>query len=269
MQKRRIKSQRDNRTDSGYDTLDVRASEVLSGVKYDWMQVAIHVTASGRELRINNGPEKMIDLVKARVDNAKDTAANQMSVDLFSDGALPNQIGGLASIVSSNGTGTVGGINSANYPVWQNQVREMSGTNTWSKATIRGEMNALWLKTVNGGDKPDLIVLTHDLYSAFEESMQDNQRYTTSASADAGFGELMYKGAAVVFDDNANFGTTSETGYFLNTKYLYLVQHVDAQWSRDDEKTPINQDAVVIPLYWMGNLVCTKRRAQGKLIDAA
>ena len=31
----------------------------------------------------------------------------------------------------------------------------------------------------------------------------------------------------------------------------------------------VNQDAVVIPLLWMGNLVCSNRSLQGILIDEA
>jgi len=31
----------------------------------------------------------------------------------------------------------------------------------------------------------------------------------------------------------------------------------------------VNQDAVVIPMYWMGNLVTTRRAAQGVFFDAA
>ena len=31
----------------------------------------------------------------------------------------------------------------------------------------------------------------------------------------------------------------------------------------------VNQDAVVIPMYWMGNLVTTNRSLQGILFDAA
>jgi len=48
-----------------------------------------------------------------------------------------------------------------------------------------------------------------------------------------------------------------------------VAQHKEAQWTQDDEKAPINQDAVVIPYYWMGNLVCTNRHLQGVMIDAA
>ena len=47
------------------------------------------------------------------------------------------------------------------------------------------------------------------------------------------------------------------------------MQHPEAQWTQDDEKKPVNQDAVVVPMYWMGQLVCTNRSLQGKLIDAA
>lgn len=58
---------------------------------------------------MNNGPERMINLAKAKINNAINTAANNMSVDIYSDGALANQIGGLALLIQASGTGTVGG----------------------------------------------------------------------------------------------------------------------------------------------------------------
>lgn len=252
---------------SGYDTLNVNASDVISAAKYDWAQIALHVTASGRELRQNNSKEAMIKLVKARITNAKHTASNNLSIDLYSDGALTNQIGGLASLVNSAGTGTVGGIDSSSFTFWQNQFSEYSGTP--GTGNIQSEMNELWIKLVFGNDKPDLIIFTHDYYTHYEGSLQPNQRYMRADSATLGFEELMYKSAPVIFDDNANFGTTAKLGYFLNTKYLYLVQHSEAQWTQDDEKKPINQDAVVVPLFWMGQMVTTNRSRQGKLVDAS
>lgn len=250
---------------SGYDTLNVQASDVISAAKYDWAQIALHVTASGRELRQNNSKEAMIKLVKARVNNAKHTASNNLSIDLYSDGTLTNQIGGLAALVNSAGTGTVGGINSSNFSFWQNQFLEFSGTP--GTATIGTMMNQLWLPCVRGNDKPDIIVFSHDYYAFYEGSLQQNQRYMKVDSAALGFEELMYKSASVIFDDNSNFGTTAKVGYFLNTKYLYLVQHSEAQWTQDDDKVPVNQDAVVVPLYWMGQFVTTNRNVQGKLVD--
>lgn len=252
---------------SGYDTLNINASDVLSAAKFDWAQVAIHVTASGRELKMNNSAEKMIDLAKARVKNAMRTAANNFSIDLYSDGALTNQIGGLASMIQTNGQGTVGGINSATYAFWQNKFREMTGTNTY--AAIQQDMNSLWLALTRGADKPDLIVSSHDLYVAYEASLQALQRFSDASLAGAGFETIKYKSANVIFDDNTNFSTTAERMYFLNTDYLYLVEHPEARWSQDDDKVPVNQDAVVIPIYWMGQLVCSNRSLQGVLFDAA
>lgn len=253
---------------SGFDQLDVAASDVFTAAKYDWAQVAIHVTASGREIRMNNGPEQMIDLVKARVKNAMNTAANNFSVDLYGSGALTNQIGGLGLIVTSDGTGTVGGINSATDTFWANQFYENPGTG-FATTSVGASFNTMWLRCVRGNDKPDLVVCSNDLYSIYEASLQSNQRYMSADKASLGFNELMYKTAQVIFDSNTNFGTTAEIGYFLNTKYLYVVEHSEAKWTQDDDKVPVNQDAVVIPIYWMGNMVCTNRSLQGKLIDVS
>ena len=259
---------------SGYDTLNVNASEVMSAAEYPWAQAAVHVTASGRELRMNSGKEAIIKYTSARIKNAMRTAANQFSIDLYSTGALSNQINGLGALITADGTGTVGGINATNFTFWKNKFQEVPGTNAFTGTTnlptnIVNGMNSLWLQTVRGTDKPDLLVFTQDFYVGYESSLQQYQRFASPDKAAAGFESLKFKSADVIFDDNTNFSTTGETGYYLNTDYLFLVEHPDARWSKDDEKTPINQDAIVIPMLWMGQLVCSNRALQGRLIDAA
>lgn len=259
----------------GYDTLNTDASDVITSAKYDWSQVALHVVSSGRELRQNAGKSAMINLVKTKKANALKTAANNFSVDLYSDGSLSNQIGGLANIIQTAGTGTVGGINSTTFAFWQNQFKEMTGTNlaaTPNEAnslSMKADMNDLWLGLNRGADKPDLIVMSHDFYALYEVGQQQLQRYMDADMAKVGFAGLKYKSADVIFDDNTNFASTAEKAFFLNTDYLYVAQHKQAQWTQDDEKRPINQDAIVIPYYWMGNLVCSNRDLQGVMFDAA
>lgn len=264
---------------SGYDTLNIGQSDVLSAAKYDWQQAAIHVTASGRELKMNNSEERMINLVKSRIDVAMATAANNLSIDLYSDGSLANQINGLAALVTTNGQGTVGGINSGTYTFWRSKVQEVAGGDVavdgagagtaLTYANLRAAMNTLWLSTTRGNDKPDLIVASHDMFSLFESGLQDLQRYADARLGALGFEALKYKSASIIFDDNTNFGTTAETMYFLNTKFLYLKEHPDARWTEDDEKVPVNQDAVIVPMYWMGNLCTSNRSLQGRIIDVA
>jgi hypothetical protein len=255
---------------SGYDTLNIGQTQVLTAAKFDWMQAAVNVTASGRELRMNSGDNAIFNLSKAKLKNAVRTASNYMSIDVYSDGALTNLMGGLAYIIQTNGQGTVGGINSATYTFWRNQFLEATGTNLVTKANIKGFMNTLYLSLVRGADKPDLIVSSHDFFAMYWESLQDQQRYTNDKDeATAGFRALKYVDADVIFDSNSNFSTTAEKMYFLNTDYLGLVVHRDANWSQMDDKVSVNQDAVVIPMLWMGNLVCSNRSLQGLLLDAA
>lgn len=256
---------------SGYDQLNIGASDVLSAAKYDWAQVALHVTASGRELRMNNSEERMINLVKSRIDVAMATAANNLSIDIYSDGALSNQIGGLQALITSDGTGTVGGIVAGTYTFWKNKFTEVAagGGTTITFANLKAAMNAEWLLQTRGNDKPDMLVSSHDLYAIYESGLQDNQRYMDAKMASAGFETLKYKTSNIIFDDNTNFSTSAEIIYFLNTDYLYLMEHPDARWTEDDEKTPVNQDAVVVPIYWMGQLCTSNRSLQGRIHDLA
>ena len=260
---------------SGYDELNTQASDVLTSAKYDWRQIALHVTASGREMRMNNSKEAMFNLVKSRKNVAMKTGANFLSRDIYSDGTATNQINGLSNLIQTDGTGTVGGINASTFSMWANQFREMAGTNLAASpsaanaVSMKADMNRLWLQCNRGADKPDVIVMSHDFYTLFELGEQQLQRYADGKLAKAGFDSLKYKSADVIFDDNTNFSTTAERAYFINTDYLQLVQHSDAQWTMDGDKKPTNQDAVVIPIYWMGNLVLKNRDLQGILFDAA
>lgn len=252
---------------SGYDTLSIEASDVLSAAKYDWVQSAVSVVASGRELRINSGKNQIIDLMKARTKNAIRTAANNMSVDLYSSGSLTNQMGGLAHIIQTDGGGTVGGIVSTTYTFWKNKFQEATGTGP-SYTDLKKDMLTLWLSMVRGTDKPDLIVSTHDLYTVYWDQLSDVQRYRNEDTPDT-FQSLKFQSADVMFDSNDNFSTTGEKMYFLNTDYLALRYHPDANWTPLEEKTSVNQDAAVVTMIWQGQLTCSNRSQQGVLIDAS
>lgn len=253
---------------SGYDELPISSSEVFTAAKYDWVQSAVAVTASGRELRINSGKNRIIDLMKARTKNAIKTAANNMSIDIYSSGSLTNQMGGLAHLIQTNGQGTVGNIDSGTYTFWRNQFREISGANVWSKSTIKTEMKALWLALVRGTDKPDLIVSTHDFYSAYWENLDDQRRFRANDMPDT-FDSVKFMSADVMFDNNDNFTTTGERMYFLNTEYLGLRYHPEANWTVLDENHSVNQDAVVVLIIFQGQMTCSNRAQQGILLDAS
>lgn len=256
---------------SGFDVLNISASDVISSAEYQWRQIALNVVASGREMRINSGRDKILDLVKARIKNAMRTFKNNFSEDLYSDGTAANQINGLQALVADAGTGTVGGINSSTFTFWKNIVQDPAsplqggGAITPSATTIQGLMLPLWLELTRGNDHPDLIVCSNEYFTFYEESLTDLKRYGTNSSANGGFISLKYKNADVMFDGGS--GITAETMYFLNTDFLELVVHKDANLSVMDEMKPYNQDAAVVPILWMGNLTCSNRALQGLIIE--
>ena len=252
---------------SGYDTLNIGASDVISAAEFQWRQIAINVVASGLELRTNSGDSRIINLVKARMKNAIRTFKNNFSTDVYSDGTLPNQIGGLQALVSDAGTGTVGGIDSSVWAFWQSKLQSAAAPLqggagiTPSATTIESLMLPLWLALTRGDDKPDLIVSDNNYFTFFETTQVSIKRYTGAEKAQAGFVSLKYKTADVIFDGGS--GIPVNHMYFLNTDYLDLVVHKDANMTIMDEMKPYNQDAAVIPILWMGNMVCSNRSLQG------
>lgn len=254
---------------SGFDVLNIQQSDVITAAEYQWRQIALNIVASGLELRVNSGSNKIVNLAKARIKNAMRTFKNNFSFDMYADGTLPNQINGLQALVSDTGMGTVGGIDSGAWNFWQSVVQSAAaplqggGPITPSETTIEDLMLSLWLNQVRGDDKPDLIVASNDYYTFYEQSQVSIKRYTDKNSADGGFTSLKYKGADVIFDGGS--GIPAAHMYFLNTDYMELVVHRDADLAINEELKPYNQDAVVIPVLWMGNLSVSNRRLQGVL----
>jgi hypothetical protein len=254
---------------SDWDVLDISQSDVISAAQYQWRQISLSVVASGRELRINSGDEQIIALAKARIKNAIRTFNNSFSSDLYSAGSLTNQINGLQAIVADVNTNTVGGINATTFTFWRNTVRDASVASVTVSATTieNGMMLPLWLAIDRGpDDQPDLIVMDTAYYTFFEGSQVSMKRYNDTMRADGGFTGLKYKNADVLFDTTAT-GIPANHAYFLNTNYLSLVVHRDADLEVMEDMRPINQDGSVTPILWMGNLVCSNRALQGVMIE--
>ncbi len=255
---------------SGYDPLNISASDVLSAAKYDWKQAAVNVTASGLELRQNAGKEQLINLVESRLTNAMRTLSNNLSQDLYSDGTASNQINGLQAIISDLGTGTVGGINSTTFTFWKSILQSAAAPLQGGGAIVPGAttmlslMNPLWYELTRGNDKPDLIVSSNDYFGFYEAGLQANQRFMDEDMAAAGFSSLMYKTSPIVHDGGGKGGGVPTAHmYFINTNYLKWVVHRDADMEQLGRRESVNQDAVVIPIILQGNLTCSNRSLQG------
>jgi len=252
---------------SGYDVLNINAVDVLTAAEYPWRQVAVNVAASGLELRTNSGAQRIINFTKAKIKNAQRSLANGLSVDIYSDGTAANQVNGLQAIVADAGQGTVGGINAAVWAFWQNVVQSAAAPIQGGSAitpgptTIESLMLPTWIRLTRGTDMPDMIVMSDDYFSFYEQSQTSLKRYAPDDNGQGGMVSMKYKTADVFFDSSG--GIPAQHAYFLNTDYLGVTVHRDANMTMMDELRSVNQDAVVIPILWQGNLVCSARFLQG------
>lgn len=254
---------------SGGEALNIGSSDVMSAAEFDWKQAACAVTATGLEVDVQNtGKEAIIDLLESRIKNAQRTMRNNICNGMYSDGTGSGgkQIGGLQLLVAdAPTTGTVGGINRANYSFWQNQVYDASsdGGTAATAANIQTYMNALYLECSRGGDKPDLILADAVYYKLFWGSLQAIQRITDSKMADAGFQSIKFAGADVVYEDNT--GMPASHMYFLNTDYINLRYAPKRLFKPLEKVQSINQDAMVQLITFAGNMTTSNASLQGVL----
>lgn len=251
---------------TGTEVLDVSASSVFDAADFSWKQANVNVVVGGdEEIKISGESAKSAeDFVKLKVRNAERTAMNQVASSIMSDGtgSSGKEIGGLQLLVAdSPSTGTVGSIDRAAQSFWRNQTYDFSseGGGNASATNILAGMATLYRRCTRGADMPKFITMDDNYYGFYETALTSIKRVQSDEEADGGFISLTYHGKPVVFDAYC----PSNHMYFLNTDYIFLREHPRRRFSKDSKKSPTNQDAFVIPMYWAGNLAMSNASLQG------
>jgi hypothetical protein len=162
---------------------------------------------------------------------------------------------GLGNLVESGNN--VGGINSATAG---NEFWRSKEENTATALTL-AQMSSIYNSVSVGNDHPDTLLTTQTLFEKYEALLQPNLRYTDTKTADAGFQNLLFKAAPVMYDVHCTAGVF----YFLNTKYLTLVGHSSKWFAQTEFIKPEDVDARYALIMCYGNLTCRNRAKQGKL----
>ena len=258
---------------SGYETLNISPSEVISAAEFNYKQAAVAVSISGLEQLQNSGKEALIELLEARITNAERTIVNNISSDSYSDGTADGskQIGGLQHLVAdSPSTGTVGGIDRSTFTFWRNVSFDATtdGGAAATSANIQTYMNQVYVQLVRNADAPNLIIADDAYWRLYLESLQNIQRIVDDEFAQAGYQNLMYMGAPAVLGGGVGSQAPANHMYFLNCEYLHFRPHRDRNFVvLDPDRFAVNQDAMVKLLAWAGNLTLSNGSLQGVLKD--
>ena len=260
----------------GYETFDIsEQADQIDAAEYDWKQLGGFALVSGKEQIMNSGKYAALSLVKSRMDVLEMTLKNEAGTAMYADGTGTSgkEFGGLQLLIADDPTaiGTVGGIDQVANAWWRNQVSSVSGGLTSTNVT--GQMNNMWLACRRGKDAVDTIAADYVGYTAYEESLQQQQRFAKANTARAGFESLQYKTADVIADDQCPAGTGAGNGggrmYFVNCDYLYLQCAKQRKFSVGKTRTVENADYTATPIWLMGNLTCSNRARQGVIFGAA
>ena len=242
---------------SGYDTISLTAQTGITAAEFEWKQYAASIAISGIEEAKNNGDSAILNLLEAKVMQAEESLREGFNTMFFGDGTgnSGKDWNGLGNLVEASGT--VGGINraTAGNEYWRSYEENSAG------ALTLATMNLAYNSVSVGNDHPDMVLTTQSLYEKYESLLQPQLRYTDTKTADAGFQNLLFKAAPVVFDT----GCTAGVMYFLNSKYLTLVGHSGKWFSQTEFVRPENLDARYALIMCYGNLTVRNAKKQGKL----
>ena len=246
------------------DTIDTTRIQVFDAVRFNIKIAAGSVVYSDlEELRAAGGEEKF-ELIGSKLENGKKSQEALLNRQCWGSGGGSNDIDGLQKLISiTPTTGTVGGINRANFSFWRNQVFDATsdGSGATTASNIQAHFNSMWLECVRGTDKPDLIITGSAYYNFFKASLQTIQRITDPNMGKLGFQNLMYETAPVVYEDST--GIPAQRAYFLNTDYLHFRYAPKRLFKPLESVRSINQDASVQFITFAGNLTCSNASLQG------
>ena len=171
-----------------YSETDVFAQAAETGIgnaNFTWKQYYALISFSGLELAKNSGKEAVLSLLKARMQQAELTIAENLDEMLLGDGTgnSSKDWDGLKKIAATVDN-SVGGLDSTTYTWWDPYV---DATNA---ALTLARMQTAYNTVSEGNDHPNLILTTLTRFGTYEGFLNSYSRFEDPVYADAGFQNL-------------------------------------------------------------------------------
>ena len=238
-------------------------TEVVSSAVYDIAQINVPVTWTKGDEAKNPSETQKIALVKTLLENGINSHDDLLEQRIFTSSTVGGiEVNGLNDLINTtDGTGTVGGINASTETWWKNKFDSFI-----DGSDIEAAMTEIYNSAAKGSGAvlaPKVLISGSATHALYESQLQSLQRFTDSSEADAGFKTLAFKGAQYIFSHKG--GTTI---YFLNPKNYQMV--VSKQYFRDKGSTydVPGQNAFYFLLYSAMQFVVNNRSRLGGLSQA-
>jgi len=270
----------------GYDPVDLTPQEPFTSLVDDLREVAGSITISRREERQNSSRAQIVSLLTGKIENLDRSFGQKLNemVLALTAGNGGKDLNTLCEIIPFTGSGTLHGIATSAQSWWASNYQPSGSKNdvTLTLAGFKNELRNHYNDCSKHNDgTPDLLLTSQEVEEKYEQSLEGQVRYGSTAMANLGFETVMLRRANVVWDqivprcpDNGsayvayNDATADEHNcFFINSDFLKLL--VDSQ--TDLVNRPFmeshDQTAKSALVLFMGQLFCTNRRAQGVITN--
>jgi hypothetical protein len=267
---------------SGFEYLTPVHAEIISDAEFVPKQSAVVFALSMEEILANSGSDaQLLDVFETHMMASEMELENRVTEDIHSDGTADagRQIGGMQLILPDDpATGVYGGISRVNVTAWRPRAYDVSGY-SWdhtnetvvNAAGVHPMFSQVIRETSKGKKGADLICASEAHYGAFEASLQAIQRVTNGGGeGKLGFPSLKFYGGGrnldVVLEGGIGSYMPDDVTYVLDTKSLCMRYHPQRNFSKmGGKQRPINQDAIVQQLGFMGELTMKDPQHMSKL----
>jgi len=253
-------------------------TDVATRSTYSWRHYYADVRLSKWELGLSQEPEGLADLMQVITANAMKALKKVVSAKLFTTQS-GNDLDALID-AADDGTTTdpYGSIEVSDLPSWAAHVIEDDDNSSGKVApSITNFKRMIRRIQMYSGEKPDMCVVHPDLYDIIEAQVDDNDFVSMirlNNGVEVGYDAININGCSVVADldmTGSAFSSGSRSdGYeamFLNWNYVWLANFPDTSWKFEGWQKPYDYRDIVNYLWLDGNVVCSQRRALGRIYN--
>ncbi len=209
----------------------------------------------------NTGDAAVISLTNRYMASIKKAARIQIAEDVIASAADDDSILGLGDLFETTSSTTYGSLCTDDMADWKPNVI------TTNEAICFSVMQKIFREVAMGDHAwalPNFCVTTALLRDGLEQSLHPQQRYRMDKMVEAGWENIIHKGAPVVADP---YITTTGDLLALNLNYLSLRSHKNYNFTTPvwEAKTVLGKpDDISANTRWVGNLYCSNRKMHVK-----
>lgn len=272
---------------SGYDVLNTDPTDGITSAFFDWRQLSVPISISRLEERQNAQAHRIIDLIKAKIQQSEIGIKEKFARALMQGAIISGGSGTAVDSSNINGasgieplpkliavtpTNTVGNISGNTSTWWKNVTKQAVITSSSKAIDFLLEADDVYNSCAKGpGGPPNLIVTDKVTFQVWRAAYYQAYRRTADTDNNYPFENFKFNRAVVTWDefmpdvnaDAAPATLTNGTAFFLNTEFIKVKYDAETNFVNTPFQKPVNQDAKIAHIMWMGNVCISNRRKLG------